>query len=105
MIRCLVPALAAFLPTLGAAQTDGAASPGRTPGAPEMFLRTGEAVTLCLRPERQWQDFCNGLVQGYAEYAVLAGRACIPFGVTRRHLVEGKCSLGIHIIQGFNVLF
>ena len=68
--------------------SDGTVAPGRRPVAPEVFLRTGDAVALCLRPEPHWQDFCNGLVQGYAEFAVVRGKACIPLGITRRELVE-----------------
>jgi len=60
----------------------------RRPVVPEPFLRTGDAVALCLSPESQWVDFCNGLAQGYAEYAMLHDKACIPYGTSRRELVQ-----------------
>jgi hypothetical protein len=63
-------------------------SGGRAAIASDFFMPTGDTVALCLRPEAHWQDFCNGLVQGYAEHAVLTGKACIPPGTNRRRLVE-----------------
>lgn len=55
---------------------------------PSTVMRTDEAVALCLRPEKAWQDFCNGMMQAYGDLAVLSGRACIPPDTTRRALVE-----------------
>lgn len=55
---------------------------------PEPFMRTEDAVALCLRREQPWQDFCNGMMQAYGDVAVLTGRACIPPETTRRTLVE-----------------
>ena len=67
---------------------DTVAMEGRSSNQPEAILRTADAVALCLRREREWIDFCNGLVQAYAEHAILRGAACIPFGVSRRDLVD-----------------
>ena len=33
-----------------------------------------------------WVSFCNGLIKGYADYAVISGKACIPSRVTRTKL-------------------
>lgn len=73
-----------------ATQADGSgmAVAERRPVVPEPFLRTSDAVALCLSSEPRWVDFCNGLAQGYAEYAMLHDKACIPYGTTRRELVE-----------------
>ncbi len=73
--------------SFGAESSDSPVVQGRRPIMAEPFLRTGDAVALCLLRERQWQDFCNGLVQGYADYVVIRKKACIPATVTRQDLV------------------
>ena len=73
--------------SFGAGSSDSPVVQGRRPIVAEPFLRTGDAVALCLLRERQWQDFCNGLVQGYADYVVIRKKACIPATVTRQDLV------------------
>ena len=89
-MRAIAICAALWLGAPAAAQGAGAeaATGGRASILPELFARSSDAVALCLRPEPHWQDFCNGLAQGYAEYAVLTGKACIPAGTTRRRLVE-----------------
>lgn len=71
------------------------------PSTPEFFLRTGDAVALCLRPEQHWRDFCNGLVLGYAEYAVVSQKACIPFGTPPRQLVEVFSAPDVVVSTGY----
>ena len=73
--------------SFGAESSDFPVVQGRRPVVAEPFLRTGDAVALCLRRERQWQDFCNGLVQGYADYVVIRKKACVPATVTPQELV------------------
>ncbi len=92
-MRAIVTCVALGLGLPAFAQGGGAtaAEPqtgGRASIEVEFFARTGDMVALCLRPEPQWRDFCNGVAQGYAEHAVLTGKACIPPGTTRRRLVE-----------------
>jgi hypothetical protein len=50
-------------------------------------LLSQDAYQVCTRANMNWVNFCNGLIQGYADYASLSGRACIPSGVTRTQLV------------------
>ena len=90
MTRGIILALLLAGPALAQAQTQAGTAPGggRAAFQPEPFLRTADAVALCLRREPEWIDFCNGLLQGYAESAMLRGAACIPFGTSRRDLVE-----------------
>ena len=57
-------------------------------GAEANVLRTQHAVQICSIPSQSWVDFCNGLIQGYADFAILSGEACIPVGVTRSQLVN-----------------
>ena len=73
--------------SLGAENPDFPVVHGHRPVTTEPFLRTGDAVALCLRRERQSQDFCNGLVQGYADYVVIRKKACIPATITPQELV------------------
>ena len=56
--------------------------------ASENVLRTKNALQICTRSNANWVSFCNGLMQGYADYVMLAGLACLPQGVTRTELVE-----------------
>ena len=56
--------------------------------ASENVLRTQNALQICTRSNANWVSFCNGLMQGYADYVMLAGLACLPQGVTRTELVE-----------------
>ena len=50
-------------------------------------LETKEAIRVCNLPQEHWINFCNGLMQGFADYAVLSGNACIPVGTTRTTMV------------------
>ncbi len=86
--RSLLLAFLCAAPVTGAATETAAPTGGRAAYQPEAFLRTGDAVAICLRRDPQWIDFCNGLIQGYAENAILRGAACVPYGTTRRELVE-----------------
>jgi len=54
--------------------------------AHDTILRTQNAYMICTTPDTDWVNFCNGLMQGYADYAVISGKACIPSGVTRTEL-------------------
>ena len=51
------------------------------------ILRTQNAYSICTKPDMDWINFCNGLIQGYSEYIILSNQACIPVGVTRTQLV------------------
>lgn len=101
MVRGLLLALLLAVPGAGTAQQGPAPMGGRESFQPETFMRTGDAVTLCLRREPQWIDFCNGLVQAYAENAILKGVACIPFGTSRRELVEVFTGADVVVSTGF----
>ena len=61
---------------------------GHTSFASENVLRTQNALQICTRSNANWVSFCNGLMQGYADYVMLAGLACLPQGVTRTELVK-----------------
>ena len=89
--------------TVAQAQPSGsdALAPGRRAISPEVFLRTGDAVALCLKPEDSWKQFCDGLLRGYAEYAVLSGKACIPFGTSHRDLVSAFTAPQIVVSTGY----
>ena len=50
-------------------------------------LSAQNAYEVCTRADMNWINFCNGLIQGYADYAVLSGNACFPVGITRTQLV------------------
>lgn len=50
-------------------------------------LSSKNAYNLCTSDISHWIDFCNGLIQGYVDYASLANAACIPIGTTRTTLV------------------
>ena len=50
-------------------------------------LEPKEAIRVCNLPHEHWINFCNGLMQGFADYAVLSGNACIPTGTTRTTMV------------------
>lgn len=103
LARVLGVALALAVPDLAAAQqsAEGATVPGRRPIVPEFVLRTGDAVAICLGDQPQWIDFCNGLVQGYAEYVNLTRKACIPVGTSRRELVAVFTAPEIVISTGY----
>lgn len=104
-MKRLLLTLALCLPTGAGAQdtpaNGGLSMSGRASMSPEMFLRTGDAVSLCLRNEPQWMDFCNGLMQGYADIAIVTGKACIPFGTSRRELVEIFTSPDVVMTTGY----
>lgn len=51
------------------------------------ILSSKEAIRVCNLPHEHWVSFCNGLMQGFADYAVLTGNACIPEGTTRTTMV------------------
>ena len=50
-------------------------------------LSSKNAHSLCTTEAPHWVDFCNGLIQGYADYASLSGPACIPTGTTRTTMI------------------
>ena len=50
-------------------------------------LLAKNAYEACTRADMNWINFCNGLMQGYADYATLTGRACFPAAVTKTQLV------------------
>ncbi len=91
------------LPVSSQAQqgAEGSVAPGRRAVVPEFILRTGDAVAVCLRDQPQWVDFCNGLVQGYAEYVVINQKACIPAGTSRRELVAVFTAPEVVVTTGF----
>ena len=47
----------------------------------ETTLSARNAYSLCTTEDMDWINFCNGLIQGYADYA------CIPSGTTRTTLI------------------
>ena len=53
----------------------------------ETTLSARNVHSLCTTEDMDWINFCNGLIQGYADYAVLADYACIPSGTTRTTLI------------------
>lgn len=53
----------------------------------DTVIYSRNAYDACTRPEAAWINFCNGLIQGYAETAVIGNVACIPSGTTRTTLV------------------
>ena len=57
-------------------------------GASDSHLSARIALSLCTIAQPHWVDFCNGLMQGYADYAALVGEACFPTGITRTDLVQ-----------------
>lgn len=56
--------------------------------AADNHLSARNALSLCTIAQPHWVDFCNGLMQGYADYASLAGKACFPAGIKRTDLVQ-----------------
>ena len=69
--------------------------------SPEFLLGTQEVVQLCLRQDDTWKNFCNGLIQGYAESANFTQRSCIPSGTKRRSLVEIFIQPEIVVFSGY----
>tara|TARA_B100000900_G_C20293091_1_gene598986 strand:+ start:251 stop:577 length:327 start_codon:yes stop_codon:yes gene_type:complete len=55
--------------------------------AESTILSSKSAHSLCTSGVMHWVDFCNGLIQGYADYASLSGAACIPTGTTRTTMI------------------
>jgi len=53
----------------------------------ETTLSARNVYSLCTTEDMDWINFCNGLIQGYADYAVLTGNACIPSGTTRTTMI------------------
>lgn len=53
--------------------------------APALKMR--EAYDRCTTADMDWVNFCNGLIQGYADAAIFIGEVCIPEGTTRTDLV------------------
>ncbi|MDG1728112.1 MAG: hypothetical protein P8H57_13285 [Emcibacteraceae bacterium] len=45
------------------------------------------AYEVCNTADMDWINFCNGLIQGYADVATITKKACIPEGTTRTTLV------------------
>ena len=52
-----------------------------------VVLLSQNAYQICTKADMNWINFCNGLIQGYADYASLSGKACLPSGITRTQLV------------------
>lgn len=50
-------------------------------------LATRNVISICTTADEDWVNFCNGLIQGYADFAVLSDNACFPAGTTRTALV------------------
>jgi len=74
---------------------------GARPVKPELFLRTGDVVALCLRRELQIQALCEGLAQAYAEVIVLQGKACIPVGTSRQDLLQTLIGPDVVVSTGY----
>jgi len=53
----------------------------------DTILSSQNAYALCTQEVSHWIDFCNGLIQGYADYLGLAGEACIPNGTSRTTMI------------------
>ena len=53
----------------------------------ETSLSARNVYSLCTTEDMDWINFCNGLIQGYADYTVLTGNACIPSGTTRTTMI------------------
>lgn len=53
----------------------------------ETVLYSRNVYSLCTQEDMDWINFCNGLIQGNADYVVLAGASCIPAGTTRTTLI------------------
>ena len=58
-----------------------------TAASSDTSLSARNAYSLCTTEDMDWINFCNGLIQGYADYAVLSGNACIPSGTTRTTMI------------------
>ena len=58
-----------------------------TTASSETTLSARNAYSLCTTEDMDWINFCNGLIQGYADYASLSGNACFPTGTTRTTLI------------------
>lgn len=102
MMRHAVLGILCILPAVAAGQDVPSRGPSDRPGwMSESYLHTTDAVALCLRRDAQWQDFCNGLMQGYADYAVVEGKVCLPLGITRQELVEIFTSPEIVVTTGY----
>ena len=50
-------------------------------------LSSRNAHSLCTTADMDWINFYNGLIQGYADFVVLSGTACIPSGTTRSTMI------------------
>ena len=48
----------------------------------ETTLSSRNVYSLCTTEDMDWINFYDGLIQDYADYAVLTGNACIPSGTT-----------------------
>jgi hypothetical protein len=53
----------------------------------EGAMTAAELEETCTRVDDVWISFCNGYVQGVADFLELSGGACIPPGVTRTTIV------------------
>ncbi len=58
-----------------------------TAASSETTLSARNAYSLCTKEDMDWINFCNGLIQGYADYASLSGNACFPTGTTVTTLI------------------
>ncbi|GKY89565.1 hypothetical protein [Sinisalibacter aestuarii] len=97
MVRIAALALLGFLPGAAIAQQ----GPQRPDWRSQTYLHTTDAVAICLRRTPEWQAFCHGLMQGYADYAVVEGKICLPFGTTREQLLEIFTSPEVVVTTGY----
>lgn len=58
-----------------------------TAEAQDTVLTSKNVFRVCNIADEDWVSFCNGLIQGFSDYAVLSGNACIPVGTTRTTLI------------------
>jgi hypothetical protein len=76
-MRRAVAALAvASMPLVGGSQASA-----------ETVMTAAEFEETCTRVDNTWISFCNGYVQGVADFLELSGAACITPGTTRTTIV------------------
>ena len=52
------------------------------------YISTYDAIDVCTRADMDWINFCNGLMQGYADVIYELDPSCIPDGTTRTQLSD-----------------
>jgi hypothetical protein len=57
-------------------------------GAGGTTLNNENALRVCALADMDWINFCNGFIQAAADYSTIAGRACIPEGISRNLMVK-----------------